>query len=252
MFNLNDIIQAAQGGQGISNLAAKFGLSPEQAQAAVNAVIPAVSHGLQQQAQTPGGLGSIIGSLASGVHRGSFQTPGVDPAGVSAGGDVLGQIFGSPHVTQQVAQQAAGQTGLRPDILAQMLPAIVSMVMGGMSQSMQNQGLGGILSQLTQAGGSGGLGAILGQVMGGAQGAAAAPQQQSSGLGGILSSLFGSLLGGRPPAAGPALPGGLNGAAVQAGIDALGKMMQPGMQVGAGHQAGLQDILGQLRKPAGR
>ena len=247
MFNLNDIIQAAQGGQGINNLAEKFGLSPEQAQAAVNAIIPAVSHGLQQQAQTPGGFGSIIGSLASGVHRGSFQTPGVDPAGVSAGGDVLGQIFGSPHVTQQVAQQAAGQTGLRPDILAQMLPAIVSMVMGGMSQSMQNQGLGGILSQLAQAGGNGGLGAILGQVMGGAQGAAAAPQQ-SGGLGGILSSLFGSLLGGR----GPALPGGLTGASVQAGIDALGKMMQPGIQVGAGHQSGLQDILGQLMKPAGR
>ena len=250
MFNLNDIIQAAQGGQGIGNLAEKFGLSPEQAQAAVNAVIPAFSHGLQNQAQSAGGLGGIIGALTHGAHQDTFQNPAASSAG--AGGDVLGQIFGSPHVTQQVAQQAAGQAGLRPDIIAQMMPTIASMIMGGMFKSMQNQGMGNVLSQLTQAGGgAGGLGAILGQVMGGAQGGAQA-QPAAGGLGGLLSSIFGSLMGVGKTAAGPALPGGLSGSAVQAGIDALSKMMQPGMQVGAGHQAGLQDILGQLLKPAGR
>ena len=38
----------------------------------------------------------------------------------------------------------------------------------------------------------------------------------------------------------------------QAGIDALTKMMQPGMQVAAGHQQTIQDVLGQMMKTAGR
>lgn len=249
MFNLNEIIQAAQGGQGITNLAQQFGLSPEQAQAAVNSMMPGLSAGLQNKAQDPNGLGQIISALTQGAHQQTFQNPAAAPA-ASAGGDILGQIFGSPHVTSQIAQQAAGQTGLRPDILMQMMPVVASMIMGGMFSSMNKQGMGGMLSQLTNAAsGSGGLGAILGQVMGGAGGAAAQPA--AGGLGGILASIFGGLFGGGA-AKGPALPGGLSGSAVQAGIDALTKMMQPGMQVAAGHQANIQDILGQMMKAGGR
>ena len=70
-MNLNDIIQAAQGGQGINNLANQFGLTPEQAQAAINAMIPALSGGLQQAAQDPSGLGGILSHLTSGAHTAS-------------------------------------------------------------------------------------------------------------------------------------------------------------------------------------
>ena len=252
MFNLNDILQAAQGGQGISNLAQQFGLSPEQAQAAVSAIVPGLSAGLQNQAQSAGGLGSIISALTQGVHQNSFQNPAAAqaPGAAAAGGDILGQLFGGNHVASQIAQGAAGQTGLRPDILMQMMPVVASMIMGGMFSSMQKQGMGGMLGQLTQAAASsGGLGNILGQVMNGQAGAA--PAAGGGGLGGLLSSLFGSLLGGGA-AKGPALPGGLSGSAVQAGIDALTKMMQPGMQVAAGHQQTIQDVLGQMMKTAGR
>ena len=47
-MNLNDIIQAAQGGQGVANLATQFGLTPDQAQAAVQALTPAFSTALQK------------------------------------------------------------------------------------------------------------------------------------------------------------------------------------------------------------
>lgn len=45
-MNLNEIMQAAQGGQGVNNLASQFGLTPDQAQSAVQAVIPAFSQAL--------------------------------------------------------------------------------------------------------------------------------------------------------------------------------------------------------------
>ena len=244
MFNLNEIIQAAQGGAGITNLAQQFGLSPEQVQAAVNSMVPGLSAGLQNKAQDASGLGQIISALTNGAHQQTFQNAG--PVAAAPGGDILGQIFGSPHVTNQIAQQAAGQTGLRPDILMQMMPAVMSMIMGGMFKSMQNQGMGGMLGQLASAASSsGGLGSILGQVMGG-QTTAGSPQS-TGGLGGLLAGVFGGLFGGGA-AKGPALPGGLSGTAVQAGIEALSKMMQPGVQVAAGHQSAIQDILGQMMK----
>ena len=49
-MNLNDIMQAAQGGQGVNNLASQFGVTPEQTQAAVQAMIAGV---LDRAAERP-------------------------------------------------------------------------------------------------------------------------------------------------------------------------------------------------------
>src|ERR1700761_7105311 len=105
-MNLNEIMQAAQGGQGVDNLAAQFGLSPEQTQAAIQAVLPAFSKGLQGAAQDPNGLGGILSHLTSGVHSASYADPAQASAASGAGGDVLGQIFGSSGVAAQISQQA--------------------------------------------------------------------------------------------------------------------------------------------------
>jgi hypothetical protein len=51
MFNLLEIMQAAQGGNAYNNLAQQFGIGTEQAQKAVEALLPAMSMGLQQQAR---------------------------------------------------------------------------------------------------------------------------------------------------------------------------------------------------------
>jgi len=74
-MNLNDIIQAAQGGQGVNNLASQFGLSPEQAQAAIQAMIPAFSGGLQNAAQSPSGLGGLLSQLTdlAAMYSGRFS-----------------------------------------------------------------------------------------------------------------------------------------------------------------------------------
>ncbi|MBV1706043.1 MAG: DUF937 domain-containing protein [Hyphomicrobiales bacterium] len=255
MFNLNDIMQAAQGGQGIANLAQQFGISPEQAQAAVNSLIPALSQGLQSKLGDANGLGSIINAVSQPANQQAFNDPAAAAqSSAAAGANILGSLFGSPHITQQLAQAAAAQTGLRPDILASMLPVMTSMAMGGMFKSMQNQGMGNMLSQLANAAGStGGMGNILSQVMNPA-GAATDATPAGAAAGGMmamLTNLFGGLFGNNAAggAAPAALPGGLNPAMVQQGIDALGKMMQPGLQVAADHQANLANIMASMMKP---
>ena len=55
MANLNDILADAQGGQAIAMLGSEFGLTPEQADAAVAALLPAISTGLKRATATPDG-----------------------------------------------------------------------------------------------------------------------------------------------------------------------------------------------------
>src|SRR5271154_2316513 len=138
-MTLNDIIQSAQGGAGLQNLASEFGLTPEQTQAAVQAIIPALSHGLQRAAQDPGALGGVIGEMSSGDHAGSYADPAQTGAAADAGTGALGQIFGGPNVTSQISQQISRVSGIDPQVIGSLLPAVTSMVMGGLSHAMQAQ-----------------------------------------------------------------------------------------------------------------
>lgn len=235
-MNLNDIIQAAQGGQGINNLAGQFGLTPEQTQAAIQAMIPAFSSGLQRTAQDPTGLGGILSQLTNGVHQGSFTDPAQTATAGGAGGGVLGQIFGSPQITAQISQQASQISGVNAQIIQQMMPIVASMLMGGLFHSMTSQGMGGILGQLAGAANSpGGLGPVAGQP--------SAAQASGGMFGGILGNVLGGLFGGGASGANP------QSAALQAGLNTLNSMFQAGVQVSQTHQQGLTDILNSLTSP---
>jgi hypothetical protein len=148
-FDLNEILQNAQGGHAISNLAQQFGISQEQAQAATRVLVDAVAAGLAKCATEPNALGPIISAIADGDHTASFSNP-PSPQAVQKGSDALTQIFGSNHIVQQIAQQASRFAGLRPDLLVQMLPVIVSILFGGLATSLRNQGLGTVLDHLLE------------------------------------------------------------------------------------------------------
>jgi hypothetical protein len=131
-----------------------------------------------------------------------------------------------------------------------MLPLLASVVLGGLSKSFNNQGLGSILEQIARGGG---LGSILGQP-GDATTAPSTPsgqaQQSGGGLGGLLGALLGALLGGGAPAAPggagqTSLPGGLDPATLQAALEQIKKSLNPGGAIAAspGQNAELQDVL---------
>lgn len=258
MFNLSEIMQSAQGGQAIPNLAKQFGLTPEQTQAAINALLPAFSVGLQNQAQNMGSLSQIIGAMLGGQHATTFDDPNshLNQQTMSAGNNVLGQLFGPGQATSAIAQQVSKATGVNPGILMAMMPVIASMLMSGMFKSASNQGLGGLLGQLASG------------AFGGAAGAGAAPAGQMPGQagGGILGNIIGSVMGNMmhagaaapQPGGAPAAPqsggspAGMPGMspAMQAGLDVLTGMFQTGAQVQSAHASALQDILNAYMKGA--
>jgi hypothetical protein len=236
-MNLNDIIQAAQGGQGVNNLASQFGLSPEQAQAAIQAMIPAFSGGLQSAIQNPAALGGILAHLASGAHDASYADPSQAAAAAGAGGDALSHIFGSPQIAAEISQHASQMSGVDAQTIQQMLPGVASMLLGGLSHSLNSQGLGGLIGQLAGAA----------SAPGGLEQAGAAPAPASGGLlGGLVGSVLGGLFGGaQQQQAGAAASGNL-----QAGLGTLAGMLESGIQVSQAHQQGLNNILQSLTNPA--
>ncbi|RJT35050.1 DUF937 domain-containing protein [Mesorhizobium waimense] len=198
MPSLFDILAQAQNGNGMQALAQQFGLSMQQTQSAVEALLPAFSQGLRRNTADPYGLGAFMTAMASGQHAKYFEdaSRAFSPQGLDEGNGILGHLFGSKDLSRAVASQAAQATGLSQQVLQQMLPAIASMMMGGLFKQTT--------SQMQAAGGFGGggnpLGEIIEQMMRQAGGGAQAPQQRQAPqpqspmdnpLGKVLQDMFG-------------------------------------------------------------
>ncbi len=254
MFNLYQMVTGAQGGQGLENLAQQFGLTREQADSAVKALVPALSTAFMAKAAQPGGLGDVAGAMNDDHHKQAYADPKVaqDPRTQQKGGDVAGSIFGDNAIVEQVLAQTSRYTGIPEATLRSMLPVIVSMVMGGAATALHKQGMGGMLGQLAR----GGLGGILGQFGGAATGQGAPGNTGGMGsFAGMVGTIMNSFVGGAhpagpqspvPPAQGGTQPGapGADPAAglppiVQAGLDMFGKMFQAGVPASPAQPADL-------------
>ena len=66
MLPLFDMLNNAQNGDAIAALARQFNLSQQQAQAAVEALLPAFSQGLKRNVADPYGFGAFLTAMASG------------------------------------------------------------------------------------------------------------------------------------------------------------------------------------------
>jgi hypothetical protein len=197
MQNLFDMLTQAQNGRGMDALARQFNLSQEQAQAAVEALLPAFSQGLKRNTADPNGLGGFLNALASGQHAKYFEdaSRAFSSQGIEEGNGILGHLFGSKDLSRAVATQAAQVTGLSQQLLQQMLPVIASMVMGGLFKQTAAQ------PQAAAGFGDNPLGQIIGEMMkqmGGGQATQGRSAPQGGGnplgdnpFGKILQDMFG-------------------------------------------------------------
>lgn len=263
MFNLWEIMQGAQGGHAYQSLANQFGIGQQQAQQAVEAVLPAITLGLQQQAQSLEGWQNLLSTLGQSQNSASFYDSdgdGIPDHLETEGQNALGSLFGGPEMTQAVAQQAAQFAGLPAQMMQQMMPAIAAMVMGGLLKNFNTAGFGNILGQMMQGGGQqGGLGGmlggmfgqgmppqnqgnILGNVLGGMFGGQ--PQPQQGNLGGVFGNMINAMVnGGRPPAQ-PAQADPLG-----AGLEMMKGMFETGKHVQSTQMNAWQDMFNQFTKP---
>lgn len=183
-----DILKSAQGGHAVENLARAFNLSPDQAAAVLDAVVPQLSGAIERNTLSRGGLADLVKALGQGHHEQILDNPAaLGRADVRQDGEaVLGHLLGSKDRSCGVAAQAALSSGVSATLIKLMLPYIASMLMGGLSKYMKG-GLGDILGRMG--------GALPGPQGGGAGGSMQMPElprmPQGGGLGGGTGGGFG-------------------------------------------------------------
>lgn len=133
MFNMFDMLQS-QGGPDMQAFGQQFGLSQEQTRRAMEALMPALTVGLQRNAANdPTGFGRFLGLVAPDPYAGGRPTMPMQPD------MLLGHLFGSPLVSQTVLQQAAAASGIGAQALKPMLPVMAGMIVAGIVHILINQ-----------------------------------------------------------------------------------------------------------------
>lgn len=159
-MNILDSIVGASNGGAVQQIAKQFGLPPEQASAAIGALMPAVASGLKRNADTD--ESKLAGALAGGRHEHYLDQPETLTSAETTtdGNAILGHIFGNKEVSREVAAGAAQKTGIDPAILKKMLPIVAALAMGALAK--QTKGGGAVPGGAT---GKGGIGAMLGPLL---------------------------------------------------------------------------------------
>lgn len=194
-INMFDMIAQAAGGSAVQQVSQKTGMSPDMAQMAIKALLPAIAGGVQRNVQQPGGLEALVKALQNGDHSKYLENPDSlsKPEAVDDGNAILGHLLGSKDTSRAVAGQAAKKTGIPPELLKMALPMVAALAMGSLSKQSKKPDLASVLAGAVagQMGGSsgGGLGGLLGGLLGGGQKAAPA-QTGGGGLAGMLGNLL--------------------------------------------------------------
>jgi hypothetical protein len=142
----------------VSQLAERFGLNANQAQAVLDQLIPALSagiaHNTQQNQNTASSLLNLFRPDISSPANGAQPDLLHRPEAKDMGNNILGHIFGSKDVSRQVAQSTQQKTGINAEVIKKMLPFVALFAISALSKraaapaGQPTQGFMGQLSSL--------------------------------------------------------------------------------------------------------
>jgi len=138
MANLYEVLADSQDGEAITELGREFGLSSQQTEAAVAALLPAISMGLKRSTATPEGLGNLFALMGAQPDLyAMYDDPkaAFSREGRTAGNAALSRMFGSPEASRAIADQAQQLSGISSAILKKLLPVIAGILISGLARS---------------------------------------------------------------------------------------------------------------------
>jgi hypothetical protein len=161
---LIDMISRMGGADAVAAMAARVGISPQQAHDAMVAMVPVLASGMTQQAQA--GNAAAIDQM-SGTAAALTGSAASDEA-VAYGTGILGQLLGGEQGSAAMAQGRAAKTGIDAGALAALMPMVATLATsalgnatGTVATPAANGGLGGMLGGLFGGGHTGGAAAAL-------------------------------------------------------------------------------------------
>jgi hypothetical protein len=192
----------------VQQIASLLGTDTASAQAAVEAAVPTLLAGMQNNVQAPDGAAALESELVR--HRNGLADGGVDPSQVDTrdGEKIVGHVFGGQQ--DQVANQLAGTAnlgGVGGDLVRKLLPILAPIVLSYLAKKVLGGGQDSGAQSSTAGGGGIDLGSILGGILGGSLGGLGSGGQGTGGQGtggpgsggfgsGGLGDILGGILGG--------------------------------------------------------
>lgn len=168
-MSLLKMLQQAQGGQGLGQLAQQLGMDQGQAGGLAEMLAPAIGSAAKKRAES-GGLEALLGQMQGEAQGGYFDNPAqaAAPEARQQGEAFLEQLLGSREATQNLAQEAASRANVDQSQVEQFMPALAAMLQGGMQKQMPDTSIQGMMQGLqgAQAAGGSGGGGIMGMIGG--------------------------------------------------------------------------------------
>lgn len=167
-MSILNLLQQAQGGEGLSQLAAQLGLDDAKADELTQMLAPAIGSAARKRAET-GGLEQLLGTL-----RGEEQGAMFDDArsatsenGQAQGMQFLSALLGGENEAQGLANEAAQRSGVDAGTVQKMLPALAAMAQGGLQKQVPDNSIDSMLAAQNGTAKGGGLMNMLGGLLGG-------------------------------------------------------------------------------------
>lgn len=169
-----------------SDIAAKLGADQGEVDQAVHTLVPVLLSGLQHNSQDPEHASKIEDAASGHAARGLLDAGGgVEHVDEDDGHQAVATLFGGKNTDEVAAALAGGGAG-NSDLLKQLLPVVLPIVLAYIGKQLNSGGSAETPASQQRSSG-GGLGDILGSILGGGN---------DKSLGGILGSVLGSKGGG--------------------------------------------------------
>ncbi len=142
-----EFLQSANGGALNDMLASAFELEPQASKAVSSGVVEELSRAMERNTLSRGGVSDLLAMVGRGGHSQYLESDKdlAAPETKKAGDALLAEILGSKHDSRGVAARVGRQTGVAPSVIEKMLPAIATLMMGGVEKQV-----GGQLNDLAQ------------------------------------------------------------------------------------------------------
>lgn len=168
-----------------ADIASKLGADENEVDNTIRTLVPVLLGGLQQNSEDPEHA-SKIESAATNARGLLDAGGGVDKVDERDGHQAVATLFGGSD-TDQVANALAGGGAGNRDLIKQLLPVVLPIVLAYVGKQLTSGGGAQTTAQKEEASG-GGLGDVLGSILGGSS--------KDNPLGSILGSVLGSKGGG--------------------------------------------------------
>ena len=183
-MSIMKLLEQAQGGQGLSQLANQFGLDESKAQELTQMLAPAIGQAAKKRAEE-GQMGNVLGAM-KGENQAAFfddATAAAGPEAQAQGQNFLDNLMGDSAATEGLATTLAEKVGLDQETVKQFMPSVAAMAQGGLQKQMPDEQIDGMMQAAQPQQSGGGLMGMVSGLLGGNKGA------EAEGQGGALGML---------------------------------------------------------------